>query len=57
MIDHEESWTLPSTSKLKLRQDKYSLNQEKKIMDVYVTHVTRTIMSCHMYNIGGEVRL
>ena len=37
--------------------DIYSLEQEKKMIEVYIAHVTRTIMSCHMYKIGGEVRL
>ena len=27
------------------------------IIEVYVFHVTRTIMSCHIYKIGGEVKL
>ena len=27
------------------------------MIEVYITHVTRTIMSCHMYKIGGEVRI
>ena len=29
----------------------------KIIMEVYVAHVARTVMSCHMYKIGGKVRL
>ena len=55
--DLGESWTLPTASKWRLKHEVFTLDQEKAIIEVYVAHVTRTIMSCHMYKIGGEVRL
>ena len=53
----EYLWTLPTASKWKLRQDSYSMEQEMAIVEVYVAYVTRTIMSCQKYKIGGEFRL
>ena len=55
--DLGESWTIPTASKWKLRQDSYTNEQEKAIMEVYIAHVARTVMSCHMYKIGGKVKL
>ena len=52
-----ESWTLPTASKWRLTQDNYSTKQEEAIIEVYITHVARTIMSYHMYKIGDKVRL
>ena len=55
--DLGESRTLPMASKWRLKQEIYSTEQEKVIGEVYIAHVTRTVMSCHMYKIGGDVRL
>ena len=55
--DLGESWTLPTASKWRLIQDTYTREQEEAIIEVYVAHVAKTIMSCHMYNIGGVVKL
>ena len=55
--DLGESWTLPTASKWRLTQDTYTTEQEEAIIEVYVAHVARTVMSCHMYKIGGKVKL
>ena len=55
--DLGESWTLPTASKWRLIQDTYTSKQEEAIIEVYVAHVARTVMSCHMYKIGGKVKL
>ena len=57
MEDLGESWTLPSASKWRLIQDIYTMEQEMAIAEVYIAHVARTVMSCHMYKIGGTVKL
>ena len=52
-----ESWTLPSASKWRLIQEQYTKEQEEVIAEVYVAHLARTVRSCHMYKIGGKVKL
>ena len=55
--DLGESWTIPTASKWRLSQDTYSTKQEQALMEVYIAHVARTVMSCHMYKIGDKVKL
>ena len=55
--DLEEAWTLPNNSKWRLPHSSHTRDQERKIIQVYIAHLTRTVISCHMYKVVGEVRL